>query len=190
MERFLHGLIQRHCNFHIVFFDVHRELCIPPGIGSPKRPKYLLARSVIRRHLKVNLGHAHPSIRIETFWSPQDSHFLNYLEATGVYFVMCHDGASVRRVLVDARGVEEDKESLNPDRQEISRKTWFRYFMLKLIAKGYNIALINGLEFVDTKVNTIWQFLRHSTPTDTCLTGYDDGRRGIKEGSDTAWDSG
>ena len=184
MERFLSGLIQRHCNFHVVFFDVHRELCIPPGIAGSNRPKYLLARSVIRRHLKINLGLAHPSIRIETFLSPQDMNFHRYLEATGVYFVMCHDGAHVHQTPINATSVEENKEDPTPDRQEIFRKARFRYFMLKLIARGYNVALINGLEFIDTKVRSSNFSL--VDPTDRCLTGNDDGRRGITESPDTA----
>ncbi len=78
VEHFLLGLSQRHCNFHIVFFDTHRNLCIPQGVPNMKHSRYILARSVIRRHLHVNLAKSHPSIRVESFRSPQDHAFQIY----------------------------------------------------------------------------------------------------------------
>ncbi|KAF6231914.1 hypothetical protein HO173_009751 [Letharia columbiana] len=94
VEYFLQGLIQRKCNFHVVFFDNHRELCLPRGVPVIDRPKYLLARAAIQRHLSVNLRQSHPALEIHSFASEQDTAFRAYLKATGIYFVMCHDGAN------------------------------------------------------------------------------------------------
>ena len=149
------ALTQRHCNFHIAFFESHREFCVARGVSNIQRPKYLLARSIIRRHLKVNLAQSHPSIRIETFRSIRDESFLAYLTATGVYFIMCHDGASSGFPSRD-KGPEEqsDMRDANVETQEASRKTGLRAMIYVLIRQGYNIALINGLEFLDTKVRS------------------------------------
>ena len=107
---------------------------------------------MIRRHLTVNLQQKHPLIRIVTFHSPQDSDFHEYIETTGVYFVMCHDGASADPIDTPAIGQNQDTASIGT--QEKSRKVGFRSMIFKLIRRGYNIALINGLEFIDTKVKS------------------------------------
>jgi len=77
------------------------------------------------------------------------------VEATGVYFVMCHDGADVASVFTDAgHTLEEDQAKVNVSMQETLRKTRFRAMICSLINRGYNIALINGLQFIDTKVSS------------------------------------
>lgn len=76
------------------------------------------------------------------------------MEATGVYFVMCHDGAHVSSISMDAQTSEsKDEASTEVQAQEILRKTTFRALIYTLIERGYNVALINGLEFIDTKVS-------------------------------------
>ena len=155
VEHFLHGLLQRKCNFHIVFFDTHENLCIPPGTESSNRFKYLLARAVVLRHLRINLGGPQPAIAIEEFKSTSDIAFQDYLRATGIYFIMCHDGASPgspasgNDIALPTPSHQAEVESL-----EKSRKILFRAMICDLINKGYNIALINGLEWRDTKVST------------------------------------
>jgi len=49
VERFLEALVRRLCNFHLVFFHDHEDLCIPP-YNFPLKNFYLLARLVIIRH--------------------------------------------------------------------------------------------------------------------------------------------
>ena len=146
VENFLLALIQRHCNFHIIFFDSHREFCVPQRVSSIHRPRYLLARSIIRRHLKVNLVYSHPSIRVETFRSIRDESFRAYLTATGVYFVMCHDGAASGFSQTTAEPEEQgDREDASVKTQERLMKTGLRAMIYVLIRQGYNVALINGL---------------------------------------------
>lgn len=153
VEYFLQGLIQRKCNFQIVFFDNHKDLCLPRGVLAIDRPKYLLARAAIQRHLRVNLRESHPTLEIHSFTSNQDTAFRDYLNSTGVYFVMCHDGANPGPSSTDLsmpRANEEEQAEVNA--QETSRKVAFRTMINWLINESYNVALINGLEWADTKV--------------------------------------
>ena len=80
-------------------------------------------------------------------------YFLDYLKASGVYFLMCHDGASIAvsphnpsiQTAPDAKPSEKDL-------LETRRRVIFRVMIYALIGQGYNVALINGLEWADTKV--------------------------------------
>ena len=112
----------------------------------------MLARSVVRRHLKANLRKTQPSVRIENFQSPLDSHFQGYLETTGIYFVMCHDGANPTPLSKEVLAVGQNARITDIKAKESRRKSIFRSFINKLINRGYNVALINGVEFSDTKV--------------------------------------
>ena len=153
MESFLLGLKQRHCNFHIVFIENNQECCIPRGIADVKRPRYLLARSIIRRHLMINLTRSQPHTKIKIFESMRDASFQRYLIDTGIYFVMCHDGANVDPTTsTEGSLCQADDDYGRIEKQEMSRKTRLRAMISTLINQGYNIALINGLEFMDTKV--------------------------------------
>ena len=154
VEYFIQGLIQRKCNLKIVFFDDHKELCVPRNTSTTKRQKYLLARSAIIRHLRTNLQKSHPAIEVHVFQRIRSRDFIEFLKITGVYFVMCHDGANpvaasndpaIQRLSDEAQGVVAQQES--------TRKLRFRAMICFLINQGYNVALINGLEWQDTKVS-------------------------------------
>lgn len=166
VERFLGGLVQRRCNFHIAFFDQNRELCVPSW-ASNNRDKYLLARAAIIRHLRVNLQPVHPGIEIHLFPSVRSDEFARYLEATDLYFVMCHDGASSsvlrKRELMSkhAQDNDADKEAA------LKVKTMFRLLIFWFLDQGYNAALVNGLEWRDTKViTTVLESTRHTRRDD------------------------
>lgn len=153
MEYLLQGLIQRKCNFHLVFFDDHKDLCIPRGVTRHGRSKYLLARAAIQRHLSINVRGLHPSLEILSFTNEYDKAFREYLKASGVYFVMCHDGANpvpLSTYTLSSRATEEEQAEI--DAQETSRRLAFRRMIGWLISQSYNVALINGLEWADTKV--------------------------------------
>ncbi len=140
VERFLQGLVQRKCNFHLVFFDAHQNACIPPRIAPTKSLLYLLARSIIIRHLKAHLPGSRPSISLRIFDSVHDPQLDDYLKASGTYFVLCHDGASSA---IDYR-MRKTHKSVN--------KILFRGMIYSFMTRGYNVALVNGLEWMDTKV--------------------------------------
>ncbi len=101
----------------------------------------------------INLTRSQPPINIQTFDSMQDFSFQRYLIDTGVYFVMCHDGANVDPTTSNEGSKRQaGDDSARIETQEMSRKTRLRAMIFTLINRGYNIALINGLEFIDTKV--------------------------------------
>lgn len=156
MESFLQGLIQRKCNFHVVFFDNHKDLCVPRGVTTLGRSKYLLARAAIHRHLSVNLQGTHANLGVYSFATEQDDSFREYLKTFGVYFMMCHDGANPLPLSTDTSGTlsprATEEEQAEIEAYEISRRIVFRRMICWLIHESYNVALINGLEWADTKV--------------------------------------
>ncbi|OCK83110.1 DEAD/DEAH box helicase-like protein [Lepidopterella palustris CBS 459.81] len=158
-ENIFRGLVQRKCNFHIVFFDQHQELCVPPRSSEQNRAKYLLARAAIIRHLQVNLKDAHDNIEFHVFPSFHSEAFEEYLESAGLYFVMCHDGASP--LMSEAKTVRDTKTVQLPEKsndvqqdEQLLSKIMFRSMIFWFISRGYNAALVNGLEWRDTKVIT------------------------------------
>jgi hypothetical protein len=130
VESALAKLVARRCNFQIVFFDDHEQFCVPASASPENRSKYLLARVALIRHLKQNLPSTTPKILIKNFSSVDCQSFTDYLDSQGVYFVMCHDGST----------------------QSKAQQAGFRWMIHWFIEHGYNAALINSLEFLDTKV--------------------------------------
>lgn len=172
VEKFLHGLVSRRCNFHLAFFDDDQELCIPLESSDANSEKYLLARSAIIRHLQVNLQNVHPDIEIHRFTSLSSNAFTEYLKVTDIYFVLCHDGASFKdlqkRTILhkDLTALQAEDDSLSKPQK--SHKASFRTIIYALMQRGYSTALVNGLEWRDTKVETT--VLEHSRLMDIELT--------------------
>ena len=93
------------------------------------------------------------SIQLHSFTSIADPLFKEYLSSAGVYFVMCHDGASMSQEF-QYIGKDEDNVDLKHfvEDDEHQSKAIFRGMILSLLNEGYNVALINGLTWQDTKV--------------------------------------
>lgn len=112
----------------------NKYLCIPSPISIKNSFKYLFARSAIIQHLlstSKTVTKDDP-FSIFQFRSPDDDGFQQYLARTRPYFVMCHNGADISkggRIQFSLRG-----------------------FIWRMVAAGYNIALINEVEFRDSKV--------------------------------------
>lgn len=159
VERFLHQLVTRKCNFRIVFFQSNRELCVPPGANEYTAGKFILARAVIIRHLRINVAASHPDITIDEFPSYDSAEFASYIQHTSPYFVMMHDGAAG----ADRKGKHMvETESQTPPKSRLA----LREMIINFIHKGYNVALVNGLEWRDTKVMTmVLERMRRSDPT-------------------------
>lgn len=153
VERFLQGLLQRKCVFHLVFFETHKELCIPRATPLASRNNYLLARAIVIRHLQVHLPVSHPTVKIYTFSSVLDSVFQDYLKASGAYFIMTHDGANPSPLNQDPQLKRQEFNVESIAREEFRRRVMFRTTIFAMIDQGYNIALIDGLEWMDTKVS-------------------------------------
>ncbi|KAF2702832.1 DEAD/DEAH box helicase-like protein [Pleomassaria siparia CBS 279.74] len=166
VENFLKGLVARRCNFHIAFFDQNRELCVPHSVSEDNREKYLLARAAIVRHLRANLKPSHPDIEIHVFPSVRSDEFAQYMKATDLYFIMCHDGASSgisRRGLIQGKSLDAfEDEDHETHEIELRVKTMYRLLIFWFMERGYNAALVNGLEWLDTKVvTTVLENSRH-----------------------------
>ena len=71
----------------------------------------------------------------------------------GTYFIMCHDGAiSDSSAILDVETENAEATNTQSSKEEILRKTKLRNMIFAFIAQGYNAALVNGLEWLDTKV--------------------------------------
>jgi hypothetical protein len=145
VEKYLYGLVSRRCNFHIAFFDDDQDLCVPQTASPASSEKYLLARAAIIRHLQINLD--------------------------DVYFVLCHDGALVQdlgRPALQQKDLDvlKEEESSQTARQK-KYKSSFRTLIYDFMQRGYSTALVNGLEWQDTKVITT--ILEHSRLMDIVL---------------------
>ena len=90
---------------------------------------------------------------------------------------MCHDGANAVPPPDDTtENATQSQETNEIEAREVSRKISFRAFMLKLMRRGYNIALINGVDFIDTKVRSYHRYLSYRLSPDRWLIGDDNGR--------------
>jgi hypothetical protein len=104
------------------------------------------------------------------FNSFTDGEFVQYLNKSGTYFVMCHDGAMPDATVLNSRlrsdsghdlqEYEEDqkllretKTSAPPSSAGHLRKVNFRVMILWFTSNGYNVALINELQCTDSKVS-------------------------------------
>jgi hypothetical protein len=156
VENFLRNLISRRANFHVVFFDQHRELCIPSFASTASHAKYLLAREAIIRHLAVNLKSTNPEVLVTVFPSITSDDFAEYLKTTEFYFVLCHDGANSKalrkRQLLDKTLDALEEEDHTDQDEEIQKKKIFRQLIHWSMAQGSSIVLINGLEFQDARI--------------------------------------
>lgn len=169
--------MQRKCNLHLVFFNEHEALCIPRKTPASNRHKYLLSRAILIRHFQVHLPESNPSIELHIFSSVQDHEFKEYLTSSGAYFMLCHDGADPTAFNEALSSHEEDNaEKAQLEEEDLSRKVAFRTMICSLINQGYNVALINGLEWMDTKVHI---FSVHSRKRNRLFksTGHDYGHR-------------
>lgn len=151
VEHFLHNLAYRKCKFNIIFFGSNRELCLPPSADRKNASKYFLARAAIIRHLQANLAKSQPDILVNVFRTWDSPEFTAYLEETSPYFLMAHDGA--RAAERKSRFVDSDTNGANMD--STSQRAALREMILSFIGRGFNVALVNGLEWRDTKIMTM-----------------------------------
>ncbi|KAI7417662.1 P-loop containing nucleoside triphosphate hydrolase protein, partial [Hortaea werneckii] len=159
VEHLLSNLVRRKCNFHIVFFDSNRGLCVPPTASDEDACKYYLARSAIIRHMQATLPTSNPNVKINVFTTYDSPDFRSYLATSGPYFVMMHDGAQPEKRTGKHISAEDEVTENSP----IAQRVGFRRMVLQFIGSGYNVALVNGLEWRDTKVMTMVLEARNRT---------------------------
>jgi hypothetical protein len=130
------------------------ELCIPPRTPSTHRARYLLTRSIIKRHLAVHLPHSHPNFAVNVFPSLKSPEFQEYLRLTPIHFVMTHDG-SQRSITCAPEANPLDAEIQSVDDENHRTKILLRGMIWSFNIHKLNVALINRIEFRDSKVFTM-----------------------------------
>jgi superfamily II RNA helicase len=160
VEQFLAHLVRRKCNFHIVFFDSNRLLCVPATSSSANASKYILARAVIIRHLEATLPLSHAAIQVREFTSYGSTEFDKYLKVTSPYFIMANDGARSAQRKAKHLKNEDDKQLVLS-----ANRTALRDMILFFVESGFNVALLNGLECRDTKIMAMVLERRRRTAT-------------------------
>lgn len=131
VESFLSKMSDRGCNFHIVWLDRYKHLCVPQGAPRSSSYKYLLTRDVVIQHLARSKG----SYRSFRFQDIDDDEFHLYLLQAPVHFFLCGD----------SRVVNVDVDSDTLDRLSVG---------YRLMCKGYRLAFIDNVEFSSSKVGS------------------------------------
>ncbi|KAK6533932.1 hypothetical protein TWF281_005275 [Arthrobotrys megalospora] len=136
LERFLENLRQRGCNFHIVFFEAHKYLCFNQSKTDRDRAwRYILVREAVIRHLEETLS-ADNAVKVFHYVSLHNSDFEEYLQSWKPYFALAHD----------VPGFDADHKEQHLMQSGI---------LWRLLSKGYNVALLDKIEFKDSKVMTL-----------------------------------
>ena len=107
-------------------------------INEANAAKYALARDIISQHLTIN-----SNVQLDDFEGPRDPAFIRHLELSGAYFLMAHDGSNSHHT------------SPNADTHDQARlkRARLRQAIVSCLGSGHAVALINGVEFRDTKVS-------------------------------------
>ncbi|KAK6356695.1 hypothetical protein TWF718_001037 [Orbilia javanica] len=136
LERFLSNLRRRGCNFHVVFFESHKHLCFnQPRTNLNQAWRSILVREAAIQHLKESLQPDNP-VKIFHYSSLYDLGFENYLQEWKPYFALAHD--------IQSSTTRNQKRRLMQ-----SGILW------KLLSQGYNVALLDKVEFKDSKIMTL-----------------------------------
>lgn len=146
VESILVKLRDRGCNFHVVWFDSDKELCIPPGTSPDFEYKYLLTRVVLIQHFARQstppFSHRFDSITCDRFQQ--------YLLENPQCFFMCSDGR--------ARSSNDHPRTIACSR--------IGYYMCYY---GYCVAFIDGITFGSSRVS-LTSFRTHFTSSRPRLT--------------------
>ena len=118
------------------------ELCIPDGLRTIRRSRYLLAREVIKNHLSAHLPTSHQAVEVHTFPALESIEFKEYLLHSSIQFAMIHDGAAKTNT----------RNLVTGDRMS---QTLLRGMIWWFNSHNLNVALINRAEFRDSKVFTM-----------------------------------
>lgn len=141
VERFLFGMVKRKCVFDIAFFDLDKRICIPPG-RQVKPVRWLCAREILITHLQ-SLGFG----ETKRFTEVSDKRFADWMDIRKPMFMMAHDGDDI--------AVDEDEGNDWVDGGDEVMEYEMKLMIQRLMQLGerMNVALINRVEFVDSKVS-------------------------------------
>ncbi|KAF8427711.1 hypothetical protein EV426DRAFT_682724 [Tirmania nivea] len=169
VERFLHNLKSRGCHFHIIFFNFHKNLCVPEHENRDTYYKYQLSRVCIIQHLRRYAGassikgtysacdhisggdeqttgsrstQTDPEFQVHEFQRPYSQEFHLYLKSIRPYFILTHDGSTLKH---------RDSSTL---RRMSLQKGMFLGFMRHMMSINVTIGLIQEVDFQNSKVFT------------------------------------
>ncbi|KAI0828791.1 P-loop containing nucleoside triphosphate hydrolase protein [Hypoxylon sp. FL0890] len=129
VESFLGKLRDRGCNFHLVWFDSHKDLCIPYNTRDEHGYKYILTRAILIQHFACSSA-SHISCRFD---SVDCDAFRQYLTSNPQYFFMCSDG----------RATHSSRHPITLAHLSIGYHMSF---------SGYCVAFIDEINFTSSKV--------------------------------------
>jgi hypothetical protein len=128
VEKFLSELKRRDCNFDVLFFEDHENLCVAKeAVGSTRGTKHRLTRRILIQHFtKSNLD-----FKVLEFKSFESDECRNYLSSNAVHFVLCDDG----------------RDSSADQAIHLQHLIW------KVMTSGIHIAIINSVTWRSSKVS-------------------------------------
>lgn len=136
VEVFLAKLKERGCHFHILWFDRHEELCVPPRSPAGSEYKYDLTRAVLIEHLGRAadvVGSSTPKLCYR-FSGIDCDQFRDYLATHAIHFIMCSEGNS-------------------GDQAHGKVDNYYRHIVHEIARAGYCTAFINDVEFRSSRVS-------------------------------------
>jgi len=133
-EQFLENLRRRKCVFDVVFFEEHARICTPAW-NEENAWKYAFARQVLIRHLAAARREGEEFVW--RFKNTSEELWRKWLARKRPLFVMLHDGEDI----VAGKEIEVEEWEVKA-----------MVYRLMHMGEGYNVALINRVEFVDSKV--------------------------------------
>ncbi|QPC77480.1 hypothetical protein HYE68_008232 [Fusarium pseudograminearum] len=127
VEKVLSELKRRDCNFDVLFFRDHENICVSQqAVGSTKGAKYRLTRRILIQHfIKSNLD-----FRILEFDSFKSNECKNYLSGHGVHFMLCDDGRAAN----------------------VDQATHLQHLIMEVMESGRHVGIMNSITWRSSKV--------------------------------------
>ncbi len=152
VEKYLYNLLKRECNFDVIFFDNHKDTCVPLSAGPTNHSRCLLARTIIIKHLREAAQHT--TAAFNYFQSLEDPAFAEYLHSSACYFALCSDGATYKykkskTLNLQSHAVSDDIDNVDAKERRVELRSIIHLLLHK---KGLDVALLNGLTLQDSKV--------------------------------------
>ncbi|KAM3510492.1 hypothetical protein MY11210_005842 [Beauveria gryllotalpidicola] len=144
VETFLSNLKLRGCQFHIIWFENHEQLCTPTNSSAATSGFHRLTRAILIKHLRHDLAGNKITFEFPNVKSPV---FQQYTAKNSLRFFLCLDGFIF----------DEDKSPFA--KRHLA-------FINQLSSRGYSVALINSFEFKSSKAFT--SMLPPSQRTEKC----------------------
>lgn len=147
VEKVLSELKRRDCNFDVLFFRDHENICVSQqAAGSTKGAKYRLTRRILIQHfIKSNVD-----FRIFEFDSFRSNECKNYLSGHGVHFMLCDDGRAAN----------------------VDQATQLQHLIREVMESGRHVGIINSIAWRSSKVRLFPSYHDELTNPYRCLCYY------------------